>query len=83
LNGIEKSNVDMPSTPESQYPTPSIQERSETQLYTVSTAEPSKPKRWVSLGFWWLECLWKQLCFSMIFTVWVVSVQPNLRKLFS
>ncbi|MCY4553621.1 MAG: hypothetical protein OXC79_08100 [Candidatus Poribacteria bacterium] len=40
----------MSSTPESQEAALSIQERSETQLYTVSTAETSKPKRWVSLG---------------------------------
>ena len=40
----------MPSTPESQYPALSIQKRSETQLYTVSTPETSKQKRWVSLG---------------------------------
>ena len=50
LNGVEKWDVDMPSTPESQYPALSIQKRSETQLYAVSPLETSKPKRWVSLG---------------------------------
>ena len=45
----------MSSTPESQYPTISIQGRSETQLYTVRVPETSKPKRWVSLGLWLLR----------------------------
>ena len=51
MNGVGESDVDMPSTPESQYRAIYIQERSETQLYTVRTPETSKPKRWVSLGF--------------------------------
>ena len=36
----------MPSTSESQYPAISIQERSETQLYTISTPDQAK-----ALGF--------------------------------
>ena len=80
LNSVEKSDVDVPNTPESQwFPTLSIQERSETQLYAVSPLETSKPKRWVSLGFWWMWRIWRQLRFSMIFRVLVASVQPNLR----
>ena len=52
LNGVEKLDIDMPGTPESQCPAISIQERSETQFYTLSVTEASKPKRWVSLGLW-------------------------------
>ena len=56
----------MPKTPESQCHVLSIQERSETQLYTLSVREVSKQKRWVSLGLWWTWRIWRKLCFSMI-----------------
>ncbi|MCG9130587.1 hypothetical protein J5I95_02795 [Candidatus Poribacteria bacterium] len=56
----------MPNTPETQCPSVSIQERSETQLYTISVGETSQPKRWVSLGLWWMWRIWRKLCFSMI-----------------
>ena len=47
LNGVEKLDVDKPKTPESQrFPTLSIQELSETQLYTVRGLETAK-----ALGF--------------------------------
>ena len=69
--------IDMPKTPESfQYPALSIQERSETQLYTVRVSEPSKQERWVSLGFWWVWCIRSKLCFSLIWRILVASVQP-------
>ena len=48
MNGVEKWDVDMPSTPESQYPALSIQERSETQLYTCQHSGNFKAK---ALGF--------------------------------
>ena len=49
MNGVEKFDVDRPKTLESQEAAISIQERSETQLYTVSVRETSNQKRWVSL----------------------------------
>ena len=46
MNGVEKWDVDMPSTSESQYPAISIQEGSETQLQTGRVSETAK-----ALGF--------------------------------
>ena len=47
MNGLEKSHVDMPYTPESQYPVLSIHEWSETQLCAPSLRETS----YQSVGF--------------------------------
>ena len=57
------------------------QERSETQLGPVKVSETSEQTGWVSLGLWWLWCIRRKLCFSLIFRVLVASVQPNLQEL--
>ncbi|MDE0681985.1 MAG: hypothetical protein OXI63_03625 [Candidatus Poribacteria bacterium] len=80
MNGVEKWTVDRSNTPESQYPTLSIRERSETQLYAVRVSEPSRfPKRWVSLDLWWVWRIWRTLCFSLILGFRWHPFNPTLR----
>ena len=69
----------MPNTPEIRPVVISTQQRSETQLHTARGADTCPRKRWVSLGFWSMWRVWRKLCFSMIWTVLVASVQPNLQ----
>ena len=52
LNGVEQLDIDMLNTLENQDPARSIEERSETQLYTASVPATSDQKRWVSVGLW-------------------------------
>ena len=56
-----------------------MQEQSETQLHTVRVAGTSEQKRWVSLGLYLMWRVWRKYRFSVIFTVLVASVLPNLR----
>ena len=69
----------MSNTSETQYPTISTQERSETQLYTRSPAENSKK----ALGFTWAPvdvAYPEKVVFFYDFTVLVAAVLPNLQE---
>ena len=49
--------------------------------FIPSELQHSQQKRWVSLGLWLMRRVWQKVRFSMIFTVLVASVQPNLQEL--
>ena len=46
----------------------------------IALASEKPQKRWVSLGFCLMWRIWRKLRFSMIFTILVESVLPNLRR---
>ncbi len=70
-------DIGAPNTPQIWYATLYTQEPSETQLHTVRVSGASQPKRWVSLGFWSMWRVWRQLRFSMILRFWWHPFNPT------
>ena len=81
MNGVEQLESDIPYTPENKGHARSIQEHSETQLYTLSTQEVSNTKRWVSLAFWSMQRIWRVVGFLYFDGLWGYPFNPTYKTI--